>query len=152
MSNSATPWTAVHQASVSFTHFLEFAQFMSIESVILSNHLILCHPLLILPSVFPSIRVFSSELARHIRWPKCWSFSFSISTSNEWLGLISFRADWFDLPEVQGPLKSLLQHYNSKASILRCSAFFMVQLSLNYWKNHSFDSMDLCLQSDVSAF
>ena len=105
---------------------------MSIESVMPSNHLILCHPLLLLPSVFPSIRVFSIELALHIRWPKYWSFSFSISPSNEYSGLISFRIDWFDLLAVQGTLKSLLQHHSSQASVLRCSSFFMVQFSHPY--------------------
>ena len=105
---------------------------MSIESVMPSNHLILCHPLLILPSVFPSIRVFSSESALHIRWPKYWSFSFNISPSNEYPGLISFRMDWLDLLGVQGTLKSLLQHHSSKASILLRSAFFIVQLSHPY--------------------
>ena len=108
-------------------HLPEFAQIMSIESVMPSNHLILCCPLFLLPSIFPSIRVFSNNLARHIRWPKYWSFSFSISPSNEYSGLISFRIDWFDLLEVQGTLKSLLQHHNCKASILWHSAFFMVQ-------------------------
>ena len=103
----------------------------SIESVMPSNHLVLCHPLL-LPSIFPSIRVFSSELALHIRWPKYWSFSFRISPSNEYSGLISFRIDWLDLPAVQGTLKSLLQHHSSKASILQCSAFVMAQLSHPY--------------------
>ena len=102
---------------------------MSIESVMPSNHLILCHPLLLLPSIFPSIRVFSNESALHIRWPKYWSFSFSISPSSEYLGLISFRMDWLDLLAVQGTLKSLLQHHSSKASILLRSAFFIVQLS-----------------------
>ena len=102
---------------------------MSIESVMTSNHLILYHPLLLLPSIFPSIRIFSKEAALHIRWPKCWSFSFSISPSNEYSGLISFRIDWFTLLAVQGTLKSLLQHHDWKASVLRCSAFFMVQLS-----------------------
>ena len=102
------------------------------ELVMPSNHLILCHPLLLLPSIFPSIRVFSSELALHIRWPKYWSFSFSISPSNEHSGLISFRMDWLDLLAVQGTLKSLLQHHSSKASILQCSAFFTVQLSHPY--------------------
>ena len=101
---------------------------MTIESMMPSNHLILCHPLLLLPSIFPSIRVFSIESVLHIRWPKYWSFSFSISPSNEYLGLISFRMDWFDLLVVQGTLKSLLQHHSSKASVLQCSAFFMVQL------------------------
>ena len=119
-----TPWTAAHQASV--LHYL--LKLVSIESVMPSNHLILCHLLLLLPSVFPRIRVFSSELALHIRWPKDWSFSFGISPSNEYSGLISFRIDWFDLFTVQETLKSLLQH-NSKASILRRSAFLMVQLS-----------------------
>ena len=105
---------------------------MSIESVMPSNHLILCHPLLLLPSIFPSIRVFSNESALHIRWPKNWSFSFNISPSNEYSGLISFRMDWLDLLAVQGTLKSLLQHHSSKASILRCAAFFIVQLSYPY--------------------
>ena len=105
---------------------------MSIESVMLSNHLILCHPLLLLPSIFPSIRVFSKESALHIRWLKYWSFSFSISLSSEYSGLISFRIDWSDLLTVQGTLKSLLQHHNSKASVLQCSAFFIVQFSHPY--------------------
>ena len=105
---------------------------MSVESVMPSNHLILCHPLLLLPSIFPSIRVFSNESALHIRWPKDWSFSFSISPSNEYSGLISFRIDWFDLHAVQVSLKSLLQHHNSKASILWWSVFFMVQFSHLY--------------------
>ena len=105
---------------------------MSVESVKSSNHLILCNPLLLLPSIFPSIRVFSNESALHIRWPKYWSFSFSINPSNEYSGLISFRMDWFDLLAVQGTLKSLLQHHSSKASILQHSAFFMVQLSHPY--------------------
>ena len=105
---------------------------MSIESVMPSNHLILCHPLLLLPSIFPSIRVFSNESVLCIKWPKYWSFSFSISPSNEYPGLISFRMDWLDLHVVQGTLKSLLQHHSSKASILRCSALFIVQLSYPY--------------------
>ena len=105
---------------------------MSIESVLPSNHLVLCHPLLLLPSVFPSIRIFSNELSLYIRWPKYWSFSYSTSPSNEYSGLISFRIDWFDLLAVQGTLKSLLQHHSSKASILQHSAFFMVQLSYPY--------------------
>ena len=105
---------------------------MSIELVMPSNHLILCHPLLLLPSIFPSIRVFSNESALHIRWPKYWSFSFNISPSNEYPGLISFRMDYLDLLAVQGALKSHLQHHSSKASILRCSAFFTVQLSHSY--------------------
>ena len=106
---------------------------MSIESLMPSNHLVLCRPLLLLPSIFASIRVFSSESALHIRWTKYWSFSFSISPSNEYSGLISFKTDWFDLLAVQGTLKSLLQHHNLKASILQCSAFFMVQLS---WRKY----------------
>ena len=110
----------------------EFTQLMSIESVMSSNHLILCHSLLLLPSIFPSIRVFSKQSALHVRWPKYWSFSFSISISNEHPGLISFRMDWLDLLTVQGTLKSLLQHHSSKASIQRCSAFFIVQLSNPY--------------------
>ena len=119
------PWTAAHQASLSFTIFWSLLKLMSIESVMLSNHLI-CHPLLLSPSIFPRIRVFSNELAFHIRWPNYWSFSFSISPSNEYSRLIPFRIDWFDLA-VQGTLKSLLQYYSSKALILWCSAFVMVQ-------------------------
>ena len=128
-----TPWTARCQASLSFTVFQRLLKLMSIESVMPSNHLILCHPLHLWPSIFPSIRVFfSSELAVHLRQPKYWSFSFSISPSNEYSVLISFRIDWFDLLAVQGILKSLLQHRSSKASILQCSAFFTVQLSHPY--------------------
>ena len=125
---------------------------MSIESVIPSSHFILCCLLLLPPSVFPSIRVFSNEAALHIRWPAYWSFSFTISPYNEHPGLISFRMDWLDLLAVQGTLKSLLQHHSSKASVLLRSAFFIVQLSHpihEYWKNHSFDYMDLCWQSNV---
>ena len=121
----ATPWTAAPQASLSFTISQSLLKLMSIESMMPSNHLILCHPLFLLPSIFPSIRVFSNELVLHIRWPKCWSFS--ISPSNEYSGFISFRIDQFDLV-VQGALKSLFQYHNSKASILPCSAFFMVKL------------------------
>ena len=128
----ATPWTAACQASLSITNAQSLLKLMSIESVMPSNHLILCCPLLLLPSVFPSIRVFSTELAFHIRWPKYWRFSFSISLSNEYSGLISFRIYWLDLLAVQGTLKSLLQHHSSKASVLRCSAFLMVQLSHPY--------------------
>ena len=124
----ATPWTEACQAPLSFTVSQSLLRFMSIESVMPSNHLILCCPLL-LPSVFPSIRVFSNESVLHTRWPKDWSFSFSISLSNEYSGLISFRIDWFDLLAVQGTLKSLLKHHNSKASILWLSAFSMVHLS-----------------------
>ena len=119
-----TPWTADHQVSLSFTVSWTFLKFMSIESVMPSNRLILCHPLLLLPSIFPSIRVFSKELALHIKWPKYWSFSFSISPSIKYSGLISFRIDWFDLLAVQGTFKSLLQHCNLKASVLQPSAFF----------------------------
>ena len=127
-----TPWTAARQASLSFTISWSLLKLMSIESVIPSNHLILCHPLLLLPSIFPSIRVFSSESALHIRWPNYWSFSFNISPSNEYSGLISSRMDWLDFLAVQGTLKSLLQHHSSKASILWRSAFFTVQLSHPY--------------------
>ena len=127
-----TPNTAARQASLSITNSWSLLKLMSIESVRPSNHLILCHPLLLLPSIFSSIRVFSNESILHIRWPKYWSFSFSISPSNEYLGLISFRMDWLDLLAVQGILKSLLQHHSSKASILLCSAFFRVQLSHPY--------------------
>ena len=125
----ATPWTAACQASLSIINSQSLFKFMSIMSVMPSNYLILCHTILLLPWIFPSIRVFSSELVLHIRWPKYWSFSFSISPFNEYSGLISLRIDWFDLLAVQGTLKSLLQHHSSKASILWCSAFFMVQLS-----------------------
>ena len=124
-----TPRTAACQASLPITKPWSLLKLMSIESVMPSNHLILCRPLLLLPSVFPSIRVFSNESALHIRWPKCWSFSFNISPSNEHPGLISFRMDWLDLLAIQGTLKSLLQHHSSKASILLCSAFFIVKLS-----------------------
>ena len=139
----------------SVLHYLsEFAQLsLSTESMMPSNHLILSHPLLFLPSIFPSIRVFSNKLALHIRWPNYCSFS--IRLSNEYLVLISFKISWFDLLAAQGTLKSLLQHHNSKASILQRSDFFMVQLSHSYmttWKNHSFDYMNLCQQSDISDF
>ena len=127
-SDSATPWTAARLASLSFTNSRSILKLVPIELVMASNHLFLCCPLLLLPSIFPSIRVFSNELVLRIRWTKYWSFSFSISPSNEYSGLISFRIDWFDLLEVQRTLKSLLQHLSSKASILRHSAFFIVQL------------------------
>ena len=132
VSDSATPWTAARQASLSINNFQSLPKLMSIESVMPSNHLILCGPLLLLPSVFPNIRVFSSESVLHIRWPKYWSFSFSISPSNEHSGLISFRIHGLDLLAVQGTLKSLLQHHSSKASVLWCSTFFIVQLSHPY--------------------
>ena len=128
----ATPWTAAHQASLSIINSRSLLKLMSIESVMPSNHLILCCPLLLLPSIFPHIRVFSNESVLRIRWPKCWSFSFSISPSNEHSGLSSFRMDWLDLLAVQGTLKSLFQHHSSEASILQCSAFFIVQLSQPY--------------------
>ena len=127
-----TSWTAACQVSLSFTISWSLLQLMSIESVMPSNHLILCHPLLLLPSIFPRIRVFSSESVLHIRWPRYWSFSFSISPSNEHSGLVSSRSDWFDLLALQGTPKSLLQHHSSKASILHCSAFFIVQFSHPY--------------------
>ena len=157
----ATPWTTVCQAFLSFTIFQSWLKFMSIESMTLSNHLILCHPPLLFSSIFPSIRVFCNESALLIRWSKYWSFR--ISPSNEYSGLISFRVDWFDLLAVQETLQSLLQHHSSKASIFQCSAFFMVQISHpsipDYWKNHSFDYVregltmsDLWWQNDVSAF
>ena len=126
------PWTAVHQAFLSFTISWSLLRFVSIESVMLSNHLIFCFPLILLSSIFLSIRVFSSELAFHVRCPKYWSFSFSISPSNDYSELVSFRIDWFDLLEVQGTLKRLLQYHNSEASILQHSAFLMVQFSHPY--------------------
>ena len=125
-------WTAARQASLSLTNSQSLLKLMSIESVMPSYHLIFCHPFLLLPSIFPSIRVFSSESALRIRWPKYWSFSFSISPSREHPGLISFRMDWLDLLVDQGTLKSILQHHSSKASVLRHSAFFMVQHSHPY--------------------
>ena len=131
VSDSAIPWAAAHLAFLSITNSRSLPKFMSIESVVPSNHLILCRPLLLLPPIPPSIRVFSNESVFHIRWPKYCSFSFNISPSNEHSGLI-FRMDWLDLLAVQGTLKSLLQHHSSKASILRCSAFFMIQLSHPY--------------------
>ena len=127
-----TPWTSAHQASLSITNSGSPPKLMCIESMMPSNHLILCRALLLLPSIFPSIRVFSKKSALCIRWPKYWSFSFNISPSIEHSGLISFRMDWLDLLAVQGTLKSLLQHHSSKASILRCSAFFIVQHSHPY--------------------
>jgi len=133
----ATPWTVACQASLSITNSWSSLKLMCIKSVMPSNHLILCLPLLLLLSIFPSIRVFPNELILRVRWPKYWSFSFSISPSNEYSGLISFRIDWFDLFPFQGTLKSLLQHHSSKVSILRHSAFLMVQLSHDYWKNCS---------------
>ena len=136
------PWTAAHQASLSITNSRSLLKLMSIKSVMPSNHLMLCHPLFLLPSIFPNIRVFSNESVLHIRWPKYWRFSFNFNPSNEYPELISFRMDWLDLLAVQGALKSLLQHHSSKASTLQRTAFFMVQLSHPYMttgKNHSFD-------------
>ena len=123
------PWTAACQASLSITNSWSLFKLMSIESVMLTNHLLLCHPLLLLPSIFPSIRVFSNESALGIRWPKYWSFSFSISPSNKYSGLISLRINWLDFLAVQGTLKSVLQHHSSKASVIQHSAFFIVQFS-----------------------
>ena len=128
----ATPWTAACQASLSITNSWSSPKLISIESVMPSNHIILCHPLLLLSSIFPSIRVFSNESALHVRWPKYWSFSFNISLFNEHPGLISFRMDWLDLLAIQGTLKSLLQHHTSKAATLQHSAFFIVQFSNPY--------------------
>ena len=127
-----TPWTAARQASLSITNSWSLLKLISTELVMPSNHLILYHPLLLLPSIFPSIRVFSNESALLIRWPKYWSFSFNISPSKEYSGLISFRMDWLDLLAVQGTLNSLLQHYSSNTSIIWCSAFFIVQLQHSY--------------------
>ena len=127
-----TPWTAARQASLSITNSQGLLKLMSIELVMPFNHLILSRPLLLPPSIFPSMRVFSNESVFHIKWPKYWSFSFSVSLSNEYSGLISFRMDWLDLLAVQGTLKSLLQHHSSRASVLQCSAFFTVQLSHPY--------------------
>ena len=138
----ATPWTEVHQSSLSITNSRSLPKLMSIESMMPSSHLILCRPFLLLPPIPPSIGAFSSESTLHMRWPKYWSFSFSISPSSEYPGLISFRMDWLDLLAVQGTLKSLLQHHSSKASILRHSAFFTVPTLTSihdHWKNHSLD-------------
>ena len=148
----ATPWTAARQTSLSITNSRSLLKLMSIESVMPSNYLILCHPLL-LPSSFPSIRVFANESALRIRWPKDWSLSFSISPSNEYSGLISFRIDWCDFLAVQGTLKSLLQYHSSKASILRLSAFFIVQLSCPYMTTGKTTALARqTFVSNVSAF
>ena len=149
------PWTAARQTSLSFIISRSLLKLMCIESVIPSNHLILCHPLLLWPSMFPSIRVFSNKSALCIRWLKYWSFSLNISPFNEYSGLISFRMDWFDLLALKGTLKSLLQNYSSKASIfLLLSLLYSPTLTSihDYWKNHRFDYMNLCRQSDISAF
>ena len=147
MSDSATPWIAARQASLFITISWSLLKLMSIELVMPSNHLILCCPLL-LPSVLPSIRVFSNESVLPIRWPKYWSFSFSISPSNEYSGLISFRKDWLDFLAVQGTLKSLLQHHSSKASVLQHTAFFIVQVSHPYMTTGK--SIALTIQTFVS--
>ena len=152
----ATPWTAACQSSLSITSSRSLLKLTPIKLLILSNYLILCRPLLLLPSIFPSIRVFSKESVLPIRWPKYWSFSFSISPSNEYSGLISFRMDWFELLVIQGTLRSLLQHHSSKASIPQCSAFFMVQLSHPYMttkkRNHirAFVGKAMSLLSNMS--
>ena len=147
-----TPWTAARQTSLSVINSWSLLKFMSIQSVMPSNHLILCRPLL-LPSIFPSIRVFSNESVLHIWWPKYWSFSFNISPSSEYSGLISFRIDWLDLLAVQETLKSLLQHHSSKASILRHSTLNMIQLSHPYMiTGKTIALTDLSWQSNVSAF
>ena len=150
-----TPWTVACQAPLSSIISRSLLKFISVESVMPSNHLILCCPLLLLPSIFPSIRVFSNELALPIRWSNYWSFSFSNSPSNEYSGLISFMIDWLDLLSVQGTLKSLLQHDSLKSinsSMLSLLSGPILISVHNYQKNHSFDYMDLCRQSDVSAF
>ena len=139
-----TPWTAIHQACLSITNSWGLFKLMSIGSLMSSNHLILCHPLIFLPLVFPSIRVFSDESTLHIRRTKYWSFSFSVSPSNEYSGLMSFKMDWLDLLAVQGTLKSLLQHHSSKASILLCSAFFIVQLSHPYMTTGKTIALTIC--------
>ena len=148
----ATPWTTAHHASLSITNSWSLPKPMSIELMMSSNHLILCHPLLLLPSIFPRIRVFSNESALLIRWPECQSFRFSISPSSEHPGLISFRMDWLDLLTVQGTLKSLLQHHSSKASILWCSTYFIVQFSHQYMTEKPslwlYRTTELCWQSN----
>ena len=150
----ATSWTAASQDSMAITNSQNLLKLMSIESVMPSNHLILCHPLLLPPSIFPSIRVFSKESVLCSKWPKYWSFSFNISSSNEYSGLILFRIDWLDLLAVQGTLKSLLQHRSSKSinsSVLTLYGSTLTSIH-DYWENRSFDYRDLCQQSNVSAF
>ena len=143
----ATLWTAALQASLSVTISQSLPKFMSIESVMPSNHL-LCNPLLLLPSIFPSIRIFSNESVLHIRWPKYWSFSFSISPSNEYSGRISFRKDWLDFLAVQGTLKSLLQHHNLNLALSLLHSPTLTSIH-DYWKNHNFNYTNLCQQSDL---
>ena len=150
-----TTWTIASQVSLFFTISRSLLKLLSLELVMLSNHFILCHPFLLLPSVLPSIRIFSNESTLHVWWPNYWGFSFSISPFSEYSGLISFRIDWFDLLVVRGTLKSLLQNHSLKASILWCSAFFMVELSYPYMttgKTVPLTLMDICQQNDVSAF
>ena len=155
MSGPATPWTVARQASLSISSSQSLPKLMSIESVMPSNHLVVCHLLLLLPSIFTSIRVFTNELALHIRWPKYWSFSFSISPSNKYSGLISFRIDWFDSPcsprdsQESSPAPQFESISSSVFSLFYCPALTSVH---DYRKNHSFDSVDLCWQSDVFAF
>ena len=151
MSDSATPWITAHQASLSINNSQSLLKLMSIESVMPSHHLILCHPLLLLPPIPPSIRVFSSESILHMRWPKYWSFSFSISLSNEHPGLISFRLDWWDLLAVRGTLKSLLQHHINFSALSFLHSPTLTSIHVHR-KNHSLDQTDLCWQSNVSAF
>ena len=143
---------STHQASLSFTISQSMLKLVFIESVMPFNHLILCHPLLLLPSIFPRIRVFSNKSTLHIRWPKYWSFSLSISPFNEYSGLISVRIDRLDILAVQRTLKSLLQHCSSKASVFQHSALQFNAHIHDYWKNHRFDLMNLCWQSNISAF
>ena len=155
LSDSVTPWTEACQVSLSFSNSRSLLRLTSIESVMPFNHLILCCPLLLLPSLFPNIRVFSNESVLHIRWPKYWNFSFSISPSNEYSGLVSFRMKWLDLLSVQGSLKSLLQHHILKASILPHTAFFIVQLSYPYMttgKTIALTRRTFIEQNTVSAF
>ena len=155
MSDSETPWTAARQASLSITNSRSLLKLMSIESVMPSNNLILCHLLLLLSSIFPRIKIFSNELAVWIRWPKYWSFNFSISPSNEYSGLISFKVDWFDLLAVQGTLKesSPAPQFENINSLALCLLYHPVLVSVHdYLKDHSLDYTDLCQQSDVFAF
>ena len=155
MSDSLQPYELQHARLPCPSKSWSLLKLMSIKSVMPSKHFILCCPLLLLPSIFPGMRIFSNESIIHIRWPKYWSFSFNISPSNERSGLISFKMDWLDLLAVQGTLKSLLQHHSSKASILWCSSFFIVQLSHPHMitgKKHSLDYMDLCQPNGVSVF
>ena len=153
VSKSATPWTAAYQASLSFTIFRSLFKLMSTESEMSSNHVILCHPFFLPPSILPSIRVFSNELTVRIRWTNYWSFNFSISPSNAYLGLISFRIDWLDLLAVQGtPKRLLLHHEGINSSVLNLLYGPTLTSTHDYWNNHSFDYTDLCRQSSISDF